>query len=217
MNSAIGDTVGYPSLPIKSGIVRKVLDLLIRGGARLQSYNIITPDMEEDNITNRLDQEMKAIHRGTTSDIVNWALRADISASNKGTLRYGKADITFYWSQIPREPDLYLAVEAKRLRGKHSSLAGKYVDEGVLRFVNGKYGWRHDHGIMLGYVVVAPLASAVSKVQTAMHLRRSKTRESSSFVPNCSLCSHPYTHHSGHLQQNAANSITLVHLFLNFT
>jgi hypothetical protein len=110
-----------------------------------------------------------------------------------------------------------LAVEAKLLRGRGSSLAGKYVDEGVMDFVAGRYSRGHDHGVMLGYVVAPPPASAVAKVAAAMAKRRAKTREVSSMALNQSLTSHPGTYHSKHLQVDATAPLTVVHVFLDLT
>ena len=217
MTSVSGGIVGEPELPIKPGIVRTVLDLIVAGAKELCARKVVTPNMHEDRISEQLDQEMRAAHRGTDSDIVNWAMRPDIPTSHKATIQIGKADFTFYWDQIPRDPNRYLAVEAKKLRGKHASLASKYADEGVLRFVNGKYGQGHDHGIMMGYIVVAPLSNAISSVKTAMDKRKVKTRECLEFSPNGSLCTHPYTHHSRHLQDKATVPMTLIHIFLDFS
>ena len=86
----------------------------------------------------------------------------------------------------------------------------------MLRFVNVKYGRGHDHGIMMGYIIVAPLSNAISSVRTAMGKRKVKTRECSEFSPNGSLCTHPHTHHSSHLQDEATIPMTLIHIFLDF-
>lgn len=217
MSSVDGGVVGRPELPIKPGIVRTVLDLIVAGAKGLCVKKVVTPSMHEDRISEQLDQEMRAAHRGTASDIVNWAMRPDIPTSHKATIQIGEADFTFYWDQIPRDPDRYLAVEAKKLRGKYSSLASEYVNEGVLRFVNGKYGRGHDHGIMMGYIVVAPLSNAISSIETAMDKRKVKTRECLKFSPNSSLCTHPHTYHSSHLQDRATVPMTLIHIFLDFS
>jgi len=217
MNSIGDNTVGKPELPIRPGIVRTVLDLIVAGAKELCVKKVVTPNMHEDHISEQLDQEMRTVYRGTDSDIVNWAMRPDIPTSHKATIQIGEADFTFYWDQIPRDPNRYLAVEAKKLRGRYSSLANKYVDEGVLRFVNEKYGQGHDHGIMMGYIVVAPLSNALSSVKTAMDKRKVKTRECSKFSPNGSLCTHPFTHHSRHFQDKATVPMTLIHVFFDFS
>jgi hypothetical protein len=73
----------------------------------------------------------------------------------------------------------------------------------------------HDYGIMMGYVVLAPLISAVASVETAMKKRQGGTRQCSGLAPNNSLSSHPHTRHSSHIQNGATIPMTLVHLFLD--
>ena len=128
MTSVSGSVVGEPELPIKPGIVRTVLDLIVAGAKELCTKRVVTPNMHDDRISEQLDKEMKAVYRGTDSDIVNWAMRPDIPTSRKATIQIGEADFTFYWDQIPRDSDRYLAVEAKKWRGKYPSLASEYVD-----------------------------------------------------------------------------------------
>ena len=50
-----------------------------------------------------------------------------------------------------------------------------------------------------------------------MNGRRGKAQQLSGFVPNNSLCAYPDTHHSTHLQQVTKQTITLVHIFVDFS
>ena len=126
-------------------------------------------------------------------------------------------DFFFTWGPYPSREDPSLVVEAKRLRGAGPSLAGDYVDEGVMRFVQASYGRGHDYGIMMGYVVVASISDIISKVSVAMDGRKGKTQQLSGSVYNNSLCDYPYTNHSTHLQQETVQHITLVHIFVDFS
>src|SRR5258708_38610061 len=124
-------------------------------------------------------------------------------------------DIKFDWFEYPQNPERYLAVEAKKLYGIGASLAGDYVEEGVMDFVNGKYSGGHNYGIMLGYIVLGPRGVAITAVKTAMNKRSIMTNEQQFFSLNSSFCSHPDTHHSAHLPVSNAPIITLIHLFLD--
>ena len=44
-------------------------------------------------------------------------------------------------------------MECKRVTSRNSGLAKKYVDEGIMRFVTGKYSPSHDWAAMLGFVI----------------------------------------------------------------
>jgi hypothetical protein len=170
----------------------------------------------ENPITYLLDEEMRAIQRANKSDIIRWIVQPNIKRDPNDPLLRCEPDFVFLWLDEETDPDLGLYAEAKRLFGTGSSLAGKYVEEGVLDFVEARYGRRHNYGIMVGYVLTGPLQKAVSSVKRAMNERKIKTRVHSAFTLDNSLCPHPHTHHSRHLQAGAVVPITLVHLFLNF-
>ncbi len=215
------DNVSYgdPQLQIKQLYVKAALDLLIEGAKKLRAKNLVKIDLLEDPITNLLSHEMKLAQRAGISKIITWDIRVDTQSNPLDPQDIGEIDFKFRWSDYP-EPndyDRYLAVEAKRLFGKGDSLAGKYVEKGLMDFVVGKYGRGHNYGIMLGYVLVGPLTAVVVKVKQALDDRKMQTAEYCPFTPDNSLCPHPHTNHSVHLQQGTVTLITLVHVFLDFS
>ena len=74
-----------------------------------------------------------------------------------------------------------------------------------------------NYGIMLGYVLVGPLIRVITAVKDAMTARKVRTEEHRAFMLDNSLCRHPHTHHSTHLQHQTALPITLIHVFLDFS
>jgi hypothetical protein len=211
-NSAIGS----PQLPLRRAYVRAALALIVAGATRLRARSVVTNATSENNITYQLVHEMSQAQKSGISAALLFDSRVNTSADPNDPLVRGEIDIKFRWEEYPNVHERYLAVEAKRLRGKGHSLADKYVTEGVADFVSAKYSRGHDHGIMLGYIVVAPAAAAIAKVAAAMAKRRKTTGEQSPFVYNLSLCTHPDTHQSVHQQAGTRAAITLVHLFLDF-
>lgn len=210
---------GTPQMQLKSLYIRAALDLLVEGANRLSAKKLVTLDNDEDPITDLLNYEMKLAQRAGISDFIMWDIRVDTQGNPLDPQEIGEIDFKFRWSEYP-EPndyDRYLAVEAKRLFGRGDSLAGKYVDQGLMDFVIGKYGRGHSHGIMLGYVVVGPLPEAVDRVKKAMKKRKIRTAELAEFTSDCFFCSHPHTHLSIHLQQSTTTPITLIHVFFNFS
>ena len=197
--------------------VRAALTLLVEGASRLRPNGIVTPDLSENQITYHLCHEMEAVQRADTSSILLVDYRVGTPSDPADPSKTGEIDIKFRWIQFPLRNDRYLAVEAKRLRGTGDSLAGKYVEEGVLDFVSGKYSRSQDHGIMVGYVIVAPVEKAVAAVYEALARRRNRTVEQTPFAPDSALCSHPHTHHSAHFQHSTNCLVTLVHLFVDFS
>jgi len=71
--------------------------------------------------------------------------------------------------------DVYFAIECKRLNvvsnGKRSSLAGDYVEKGMMRFITGKYAGGLDKGGMLGYVMDGNVSDAIDSVKGAINSR----------------------------------------------
>src|SRR5262249_30986438 len=85
----------------------------------------------------------------------------------------GRIDIRFIHGS--RE-DVYLAFECKRLnvissRGRRDSLAGKYVKEGMMRYVEGRYSRNLRTGGMIGYVMDGNAGSAISSVSRVVKRR----------------------------------------------
>jgi hypothetical protein len=72
----------------------------------------------------------------------------------------------------------YFSFECKRLnltdkKGKWSSLAGEYVDDGVMRYINQQYSGG-DNGGMIGYVMDGDTMKAINFVNDAIQKRKDK-------------------------------------------
>ena len=208
--------IGTPRLPIGSAFVRLVLDLLTTGAANLHAKHSVTSGMREDRISQRLNEEMEALHRGSDSDIVNWSMRPARSALGRPDDTF-EVDFSFHADRYPRDQRWYLGVEAKKLNNSASRLANLYVSQGVLRFVTGQYSLSHDHAVMLGYVVAGSIDGAVTRVKTAMDRNAVKTRQSAKFLPDRGVYDHPYIYSSRHLQDGAQEPFKLVHLLVNLS
>lgn len=216
VDSVFGTSVGKSALEIDTSYVQAVLALLTAAADQLKIKKIVTATTLEDPITYLLDEEMRVFQRANRSDIIRWVIQPNIKRDPTDPLLRCEPDFVFLWMDEETDPDLGLYAEAKRLFGTGPSLASKYVEQGVLDFVEARYGRSHNYGIMVGYVLTAPLKKAVSSVKRAMSERKIKTSESSAFSPDNSLCPHPYTHHSSHLQKGTVTPMTLIHLFLDF-
>ena len=218
MGSAIDGSIGRSSLPLRELYVPAIAKMLLTGAGDLKKNDLSCASMSENEISTLLDRHMRAARiSGNTSDIISWFLQPLIPRNPEESRDSVEPDFLFTWGLYPSRDERCLIVEAKRLRGAGRSLAGDYVDEGVMRFVDGRYGRGHDYGIMMGYVVVAPIPTVISRVSAAMNQRKTKTQQRSAFAPENSLCAHPETHHSTHLQQETLQPITLVHIFIDFT
>ena len=93
----------------------------------------------------------------------------------------------FYGGELIGEPDIlfsfnnndegvYFSCECKLLnrtdrQGRWSSLAGEYIDEGVMRYINEQYSGGVNGG-MIGYVIDGDITKAVNCINEAIEKRR---------------------------------------------
>ena len=208
--------IGTPRLPIGFAFVRSVLDLLATGAANLHAKHSVISGMREDRISQRLNDEMEALHRGSDSDIVNWSMRPARSPPGRPDDTF-EVDFSFHADRYPRDQRWYLGVEAKKLNSSASRLANLYVSQGILRFVTGQYSLSHDHAVMLGYVVAGSIDGAATRVKSAMDRNAVKTRQLVQFLPDRGVYAHPYIYSSRHLQDGADESFKLVHLLVDLS
>ena len=205
------DCVGNPPFSIPSAYLKIALNLLIRGTERIKRKYTFSPDTHENPITRKLVVEMHA-----EQDETKHRIRVDIFPgilSDPDEL--SELDIRFTWGDY--RPNSYLAVEAKRLRGMVATLAGPYVEEGVMDFIRGKYSRGHNYGIMLGYILSKPTNKAISAVKDALQKRKGTTNEMSSFELD-GLIEYSLMYKSVHVQKNdEMTEIIIFHVFVDLS
>ena len=123
----------------------------------------------------------------------------------------GRIDIVMQFLHQFGDENAYVGVECKRVTPGDSTLNGRYVSEGVDRFVTGKYGAGHEWGFMLGYLLALPVQDVVDFVN-------SRIRK----VYGSSAALHPEDSHSkslavltGVLVQVGDHHIRLKHVFVD--
>lgn len=89
--------------------------------------------------------------------------------------REGIIDLVLFWDQ---DPSRYLAYEAKRLNATMPSgfqpLSGKYVSDGLARYVSEKYAEGLPFGGMLGYVLDGDLPAASDRISRVLESKSQK-------------------------------------------
>ncbi|MGB1800380.1 MAG: hypothetical protein ACPHLK_06080 [Gammaproteobacteria bacterium] len=74
---------------------------------------------------------------------------------------------------LDQDHERYIAYECKRLNtisndGSRSSLAGKYAEEGIMRYVTAQYAENLPFGCMIGYVMDGDTEFAIKQLETAI-------------------------------------------------
>ena len=157
-------------------IDKKVIDCVERVWPEVISR--LTQMEREDNITQRLVdllRDDRIICQFGFLDI-HFKLREKDRAGDYTTK--GILDMALFLDQ---DHEKYIAYECKRLnivseQGKRvASLAGAYVEEGVVRYVTAKYSEKLPYGCMLGYVMDGDTDFAFQQIKTAVRDRKSLT------------------------------------------
>ena len=204
---------GEPSFSIPNAYLKAALHLLIRGTERLQEKFVFDVSEYENNITRKLVAEMHAEQKDTGKYIIRVDIFSGTLSDPTSSNQLSEIDIRFTWDNY--HPHSYLAAEAKRLFGKGASLAGPYVNEGVMDFIDGKYSRGHNLGIMLGYILLAPIGKAINSVEIALTNRRAKTNETSPFVNVEGLVNYSLIFKTAHIQKNYGTEIIIFHMFVD--
>jgi hypothetical protein len=142
-------------------------------------------------------------------------LEGPITDPDFGT-ELGRNDLRFY-PQHHRGQTIFFVVECKRLRVTSDSgfkhLADKYVDDGVQRFVDGRYASGLPYGGMLGYVMDNRLDDAFTRVQGEIEARRSKLRMKGSLrTPSSTLPRYRWSADTFH--QRDSDDLCIHHLLV---
>lgn len=146
---------------------RNILTLIVKsyGLWRNEGYKRNGDDEKDFNI--RIYDFMCEIVRKKGLNIfVHWEHPAPTDAMKKGRADSGhsvRIDIAVYgWRGVSRDP--FLMIECKRL--DLSDLCRRYVKNGILRFVDGRYGSDVGYGVMVGYVLGGSLGHVVHRVNS---------------------------------------------------
>lgn len=99
----------------------------------------------------------------------------DASAFNGDVVTKGYIDFVVIFDL---NQDHYLAYECKRLNATFPSgsrtLADKYVDEGLMRYVSAQYAQEMPFATMIGYVLDGDLSKALSEVTSQIQKKKNK-------------------------------------------
>jgi hypothetical protein len=125
-------------------------------------------------------------------------LEDPVTEADFGT-ELGRNDLRFYPPNHHGQT-IYFTLECKRLRVRTKSgfrhLADKYTDEGIQRFVDGRYSVGLPCGGMVGYVIDNELAKAFASVQSDIENKRAALKmpaKSSIRSPSALLPGHKWS------------------------
>jgi hypothetical protein len=126
--------------------------------------------------------------------------------------RESRVDIRF---SCGKGQETYFVVEAKRLfttypGGAKADLLQPYIDEGMMRFIGGRYACYQEASAMLGYVFDVTCADARCRVKAAVEKRRHDLHLTGDFSPSALAVAPPVDETKHAL---CSKTFTLYHLF----
>lgn len=205
--------VGQPSFNLAEDELATALDLLCRGAADARAY--LSPGMHEVPITIQVRKAMLRVKRQLS--LTNLEVGGEheiLNPEDSSSSVEGRIDITLRFLQQFGNEDEYLGVECKRLRTGDSTLSGRYVSEGVDRFVTGQYAAGHSWGMMLGYVLTVPAGTLASDLDSRIQKKYGEQAALSDMETHeCAL-----SMHIGQLAQGTAGHIIqLMHILVDMS
>jgi hypothetical protein len=105
-------------------------------------------------------------------------------------------------------------MECKRVNSTRSLLAQKYVDDGIMRFVTGKYSPGHDWAAMLGFVIDGSCNGCINMIRNHLTQKCQETCMEEGWALDTRFGAIPNLYGTSHRQQGRSFLFRLLHLFL---
>jgi hypothetical protein len=209
--SVFGDPGEWADL--LDSFVPDILSLIV---AAWESLPAITENQKEDDITIALCREMRQLRssRGLPFQIQVQQSEIDPPPGEQT----GRLDVAINLL-VPSE-QIYFCLEGKRLNvvvdGTVRAYASEYVNEGMMRFISGRYSRAVSHGGMIGYVLDRNIARAIANVQENVYVRHLALRmvPPGELLESQSLEREPRARESHHRRDRGMPRLRLHHLFV---
>lgn len=205
-------SLGSPSLGLGQEIIATILDLIETCWESLSASGELDGTSSEPEIAGLLGRDMIAEKQRRQIRNLRFEEETGVRRSLDAPSVEGRIDIKVICSFNEGE---YFGIECKRLSGiKAGKLAGKYVTEGVARFVTGKYSPGHAWAAMVGFVIDGSAVRAVELVVKAMGSRRKSICMRADWTEEKRFGGRGHLYRSVHGQSGHRSDITILHLFL---
>jgi hypothetical protein len=171
----------------------------------------VSAKSSEPDIAGRLGRAM--IAEKNRRNLKNFRIEEEVGARSSldAPRTEGRIDIKIIYSFDERE---YFGMECKRVSGKSRKLAKKYVDQGVMRFVTGKYSHGHEWGAMLGFVIDGNYSGCVRLICGYLNKTRKTNGMKDKWAAEKNLGAYQNLYRTYHRQNAHSSLLTLLHLFL---
>ncbi len=211
---SVSSLIGQPTSNLVNAVIVTILQILTAASKQIIEQGLVKANWHENRMTNQLREKMVEAKVEKEKQL-GAELMLRILPTQFGVFHTdaGVIDIAIIYSY--RE-DEYFAIECKKLSGKRRGLDKKYVTEGMMRFVTGKYSPNHQWGMMVGYVIEGHCENAIQFVSEKIDKKhRNSLRIDKEFAKETRFGNYPFLHSTRHRQQITSTIITILHYFFD--
>ncbi len=184
-----------------------LLGIICKAYENLRAYRKVTPQMDEPKITEELFVELQLIWKETDLTLVPFHEKPDKKRKKRG--RAPTIDFCFRHRWYKNS---YFGAECKILEENNNRLYNLYIEEGVYRYLSGKYGENCSAGSMIGYMRIGNGTEIINEVRT-----RIKKLDSSEMQKADSIGKFTQHYKSRHRRKVGRSPFHIHHLFFSFT
>jgi hypothetical protein len=195
-------------------IVIKVLKILHKAWKKMSDGKCVRKYDQEDCITDKLRWKMVDVKNRMKPKPSFRFHREAQSDDPRFKARTGLIDIMVTYTN---DDQVYLTIECKKISSQSSTLAGKYVTEGINRFVTCKYSPGHPFAIMVGYVICGNAGACAKRVSDLLNKKKKRITgyiKTIGWQINKTIVPRATHYCSSHVQQITKSKIEIIHAFL---
>lgn len=209
-------SIGSTSPAFLDDLIATVLSIVVMAWSEALASGEINTSSGEPDIAGSLGKAMIIEKNRRTGIATQMRIEEEVGtrSSDEIVKTDGRIDIKIIYSFDERE---YFGMECKKINSGDQDLAKKYVLDGIMRFVTGKYGRGHHWGAMLGFVLGGNEVSNWNLIHTQLKTFRKRTRMKGRSAVHRTWPSLPRLYRTHHQQYGQTHYLALIHLFLSFS
>lgn len=212
--------IGQATINLSVDIIATVLDITTVAWSKLTISKKVNSQMLENKIAGYLRREMTREKNSRPKLKKQIRIESEVGtfASHESVEPEGRIDIKIIYSFNEEE---YFSMECKRVSSstteKDRELAKKYLTNGIMRFVEGKYSSGHDFAAMIGFVIDGNIQGCIEKVCKFLKKRKNETQLEEEWIEEKNFGKHSNLYRTRHRQYPHDSSINILHLFLEIS
>lgn len=185
----------------------RLLHIVILGYQTLCREGVVAADWQEDRITSELCFRIQVHIQDSRINAYPQHQHPLFSSQPK---RGRPRTIDFVFRKGYEESE-YLGFECKLIESNDNRLLKEYIDQGMMRFLSGKYSENEKIGVMVGYIMASQIVPCVDQLNIKIETKLEK----SDCLVRSSVLDFEGIYESHHSRKSLCN-IIVYHLFMRF-